>query len=288
MNGNPGILAVAAWAVTLAMTLAGHARADRPGTDERAWIPAMREVHARFRGTPGTLAQFGDSITVTMAYWAPLRYADPQKLPAAERARWQQVMQYQTEDCWTRWKGPDYGSQGSTTIRWAHQHIHTWLKTHRPETAVIMFGTNDLTQVPLEEYEQKLAEVVEACLKQGTVVILSTIPPRSGMLEKSQQYAEAARRVAGRLKVPRIDLHAEILARRRDDWDGSLPKFDDYRGYEVPTLIARDGVHPSNPRSHVNDFTPAGLRSSGYTLRNYLTLHVYAEVIDQVLQPSDR
>ncbi len=39
------------------------------------WIDAMREVHGHFSGKRGTFAQFGDSITVTMAFWAPLPYA---------------------------------------------------------------------------------------------------------------------------------------------------------------------------------------------------------------------
>jgi hypothetical protein len=54
----------------------------------------------------------------------------------------------------------------------------------------------------------------------------------------------------------------------------------------VPTLIARDGVHPSYPKKHQNDFSEESLRNSGYTLRNYLTLLKYAEVIDLVLKPG--
>ena len=36
-----------------------------------AWVPAMRAVHAQFKGKPGTFAQFGDSISVSMAFWTP-------------------------------------------------------------------------------------------------------------------------------------------------------------------------------------------------------------------------
>ena len=36
------------------------------------WIEPMREVHRRFTGRAGTFAHFGDSITVTMAFWTPL------------------------------------------------------------------------------------------------------------------------------------------------------------------------------------------------------------------------
>src|SRR5439155_27224065 len=134
-----------------------------------------------------------------------------------------------------------------------------------PETAVIMFGTNDLGQVPLKEYEDKTRAVVQRCLKNGTVVILSTIPPRHGRLEQARQYAAAVRKVAAEEKVPLIDYFAEIRKRRPDDWDGALPKFKGSPGdeYQVPTLIARDGVHPSNP-SKFRDFSEESLRSNGY------------------------
>jgi hypothetical protein len=102
------------------------------------------------------------------------------------------------------------------------------------------------------------------------------------MLEKSKQYAESVRRVARGHQVPLVDYHAAILQRRPDDWDGSLPQFGDGNEYDVPTLVARDGVHPSNPIAH-QDFSEQSLRSNGYALRNYLTALAYAEVIRHVL-----
>jgi hypothetical protein len=53
--------------VTTFVTL-GESRASDP-----EWVKPMKKIHARFSGTPGTLALFGDSITVSMAFWAPLR-----------------------------------------------------------------------------------------------------------------------------------------------------------------------------------------------------------------------
>jgi lysophospholipase L1-like esterase len=168
------------------------------------------------------------------------------------------------------------------TVRWADDNVAAWLKKLNPETAVILFGTNDLHSVPLAEYEKKLGAVVQKCLDNGTVVILTTIPPRSGMLAKSKQYAEAARRVAKDLSVPLCDYSAECLKLRPDDWDGAQAKFKDFKGYDVPTLIARDGVHPSNPGKYQGDYSPEGLKSNGFVLRNYLTLLSYADVIERV------
>ena len=118
-------------------------------------------------------------------------------------------------------------------------------------------------------------------------MIVTTIPPRSGMLEKSRQFADVARKIARDDKLPLVDYFEEILKRRPQDWDGSLAKFKKLPGdeYEVPTLIARDGVHPSNPREYQN-YSKESLRNNGYQLRNALTLLTYAEVIQEVLKPS--
>jgi lysophospholipase L1-like esterase len=255
-------------------------KADEPP----AWVAAMKKVHADFKGTPGTFAQFGDSITVTMAFWAPLQ-GEPKKMSPEMSKALDAVKAYLKKDCWRDWKGPEYGSDGRKTIRWADENLDTWLKKLNPEVVLIMFGTNDLNDVPLAEYEKKTRSVVERCLKNGSVVILTTIPPRSGLADRAKQYADAQRAIAKDLQVPLIDYQAEILKRRPDDWDGSLAKFKDSPGdgYQVPTLISRDGVHPSIP-SKFGDFSDESLSNNGYGLRSYLTLMTYADVLRKVLQ----
>ena len=260
---------------------------EKPESEQRlpAWVEPMRRVHARFKGQPKTLAHFGDSITVTMAYWAPLEHLG-KDVPKEMQRPLATVQDYMAPQCWRTWKGPEYGSDGGQTIRWAHENIGGWLDKLRPEAAVIMFGTNDLGGIELEEYDAKTRQVVSACLERGTVPILSTIPPRHGFDEKAAVFAAAVRAIADDMHVPLIDYQAEVLARRPDDWDGQLEKFNRYEGYEVPTLIARDGVHPSYPEKHQHDFSEESLRSSGYTLRSYLTLLKYAEVINLALKPN--
>ena len=274
----------APWIVPCALLL--WVAPAKSGGDMPDWALPMKQVHQKFTGTKGTLASFGDSITVTLAYWAPLQ-GGPKKADAEAVKAYQLVKAYMQPPCWRDWRGPDFGSNGSMTIRWAHENMERWLKKHNPETAVIMFGTNDLTQVDAKEYEQKTREVVDKCLGNGTVVILTTIPPRSGLEGKSKQYAEIVRKIARDMKVPLIDYSAEILKRRPDDWDGSKLKGDVKDVYQVPTLISGDGVHPSNP-SRFQECTEVGLKSNGYLLRNYLTLRAYAEVINNVLKPKSK
>ncbi|HZL87711.1 MAG TPA: SGNH/GDSL hydrolase family protein [Pirellulaceae bacterium] len=247
------------------------------------WSQPMKQVHARFAGAPRTLALFGDSISVSMAFWAPLR-GEPKGMSPETAAAHDRVKEYLADECWTGWRGPEFGNEGRMTIRWAHENVDKWLAKLKPEAAIIMFGSNDLGELEVAEFEQKTTEVVDRCLAAGTVVLLTTLPPRSGLLEKSKQFAEAVRRVAKEKQVPLIDYQAEILKRRPDDWDGTLAKFKDVPGseYEVPTLVCRDGVHPSNPKAH-QEFSQESLNKNGFLLRNYLTLMAYANVIDRVL-----
>ncbi len=251
-----------------------------------AWVQPMREVRARFTGTPGTFAHFGDSITVTLAFWAG--WESKPKNPTSEAARaYELVKRYQNPDCWRNWKGPEFGNNGSMTVRWADENVARWLAKLNPEVVLIMFGSNDVAQMEVQEYAAKTRSVAEQCLKNGTVVILSTMPPRSGRVEKSAQFADAVRKIAVDLRVPLTDYNGEILKRRPDDWDGSLPKFKDTPEdvYQVPTLISRDGVHPSNPGAFADDSSEASLRTNGFALRNYLTLLTYAAVIENVCSP---
>src|SRR3954468_1453635 len=270
------------WLIWLLIIAASAApvRADDP-----IWLAPMKQVHSKFTGKAGTFAQFGDSITVTMAYWAGLRY-EHKNLDATGQKALELVNSHILKDCWDKWKGPEFGSNGSMTIRWADENVDRWIKKLNPEVVLIMFGTNDLNQLKIDEYESKTRSVVKRCLDNGTIVILSTIPPRSGKLDQSRQFADVVKKIAADTKVPLVDFLDECLKRRPDDWDGTLAKFNDGNKdvYDVSTLISRGGVHPSNPKKFSGDYSEEGLRSNGFALRNYLTLLAYADVIQKVLK----
>jgi hypothetical protein len=252
------------------------------GPRRNDWRDAMARVHVRFRGRPGTFAHFGDSITVSLAFWTPLRYARKNAPEDMQRA-FRRVDGSMRPECWRDWKGPEYGNEGGMTIRWAHENVDRWLKKLDPEVALIMFGTNDLHSMEVDEYRDKVRDVVRRCLDNGTIVILSTIPPRHGFLEKSRSFADACRGLAHEFSVPLVDYHAEILRRRPDDWDGAADAFREYHDYDVPTLLSRDGVHPSAPKSFQDDYSDRALERHGYGLRNYLVLRRYAEVLEMLV-----
>ncbi len=256
---------------------------SRAADEPPAWVKPMKEVRGKFNGKSGTLSLFGDSITVSKAFWAPLAFA-PKDLPPEIAKSLGPVKKHMLDDCWSKWRGGDYGSESGQTAQWAEKNIDAWLTKLNPECAVIMFGTNDVTRTDTETYTKQMRAVVEKCLKNGTVVILTTIPPRAGQEKKCEAFAEATRKIATDLKVPLIDYHAEVLKRRPTDWNGADAKFKEFAKdvYQVPTLIAGDGVHPSYP-AKLSDYSADALKSNGYQLRSVLTLHAYADVVRLVL-----
>jgi len=248
-------------------------------TGEPAWADHARQVHAKFSGQKGTLAAFGDSITVTLAFWTPLLYKRT-NAPAEMEEAFALVKRHLAQPCWRDWKGPRFGNEGMKTTRWALDHVDEWLKRLNPEAVVILFGTNDLNDVDAARYARNMRDLTDKCLANGTVPILTTIPPRHGRAEKAAAFAKIVRDLAGELKLPLIDYHAEILRRRPDDWDGADEKFREHKGYDVPTLLARDGVHPSHPKAWQDDYSDEALGKCGFCLRNCMTLMTYARVLN--------
>jgi hypothetical protein len=261
--------------------------ARETAADANHWVEPMKKVHAKFTGQAGTFAHFGDSITVTMAFWSPLAYSR-KNMDDATQADFALVKGHMKEACWREWKGPGFGNDGSMTIRWAFDNVEQWLKRLNPETVLIMFGTNDVGQLQPDEYETKYREVVRKCLDNGTVVIVSTIPPKHGQDAKVKALNDVLCKIAREMNVPLCDYCEAIMGRRPDDWDGAMDKFKSAGGdvYQVPTLISGDGVHPSNPKQWEGDYSAEGLRHNGYVLRTYVVLRSYAEVIRQVLKPE--
>jgi lysophospholipase L1-like esterase len=245
---------------------------------EPTWARNARVIHGSFTGSPGTLALFGDSITESLAFWAPLAEGRGPAPPLIEGA-FARVKTRLRPECWSEWRGEAFGNASKTTTAWARKNVDRWLATLKPEVALIMFGSNDLPDRDQRGYRKALTEVVEACIRRATVPILSTLPPRSGLARESATFSGVVRAVAMDLDVPLIDYHAAILERRPDDWDGTTFVVPGGNPYEVLTLISGDGVHPSNPAKFFKDYSDEALRISGFGLRTAQALLAYDQVV---------
>lgn len=234
-------------------------------------VRTMQRIHAGFNGTEGYVAQFGDSITHSLAFWTPVAQKPPQRylsdsddlplLPSG--TTWSSLIKG------ARAKGPDHANQSGWRTGQLVEAVDAVLAREKPEVALILIGTNDIADGKLPaDYQKNLIEIVRKCAKAGCVPVLNTIPPRRDQEEAVAKANEVIRFVAKELNVPLVDYHEAIVSLRPGNaWDG--------------TLISRDGVHPSG--GEVGDFSSENLRNSGYALRNWLNFLTYRQLHFRVL-----
>lgn len=243
----------------------------KPSKQSPEVLAAMQKVHAEFKGQHGRVAQFGDSITYSMAFWSPMSWDNPDRfikqddgLPKAPpKLRWRDYVKG------ARDKGPKFANYSGWRVGQLLKSMDAVLERDKPEVAIIMIGTNDISggTVPAS-YRVSLEEVIKKCTAAHCVPILNTIPPRRDRDKAVDEANKIIRDVAKKLHVPLADFHAECLRRRPGkSWDG--------------TLISRDGVHPSGGKS--NDYSEGNLNVCGYALRNWLNFLVYRQLYFRVL-----
>jgi len=238
-------------------------------------VEAMRKVHAGFSGQSGYVAQFGDSITYSMAFWSPIGWDEPQRyltdddgLPKKPKnARWRDYVKG------TRDKGPKFANYSGWRVGQLLKAMDAVLQREKPEVAIIMIGTNDISggRVP-DTYRANLEQVIRKCTAAHCVPILNTIPPRRGREMAVAEANKIIRDVAKKMNVPLADFHAECLRLRPgDSWDG--------------TVISKDGVHPSGGKSNV--YTVENMKNCGYALRNWANFLALRQIYFRVLHPDE-
>jgi len=245
------------------------------GDEPPAWIEPMREVHTDFNGTSGYVAQLGDSITHTMAFWTPIGWDEPDQylteddgLPARPNdLRWCDTLSGYRD------KGPDHGNYSGWKVGNILRVIDDVLREKQPEMAIIMVGTNDISggSVP-DDYRAGLETIVDKCLAAHCVPILNTIPPRRNRDDAVEAINEIIRETSASKQVPLVDYYAACLELRPgDSWDG--------------TVISSDGIHPTAGESNV--YTEENMKNNGYALRNWINFLAVREVYFRVIEPVE-
>ena len=233
--------------------------------EKPSWADAMRRVGAGAGGGPCYVAQFGDSITYSMAFWAPLGWADPglyipndglPKNPVDRR--WRDAIQ----GC--RDKGAEFGNFSGWRVTNLLGVVERVLEGHRPRAAILMIGTNDIQgNIVPPTYRGHLERIVKTCLDARCIPILNTIPPRRDCMKAVEGINKIIKEVAAKFNVPLVDYCAEIL--RLQPGDACFG-----------TLISEDGVHPTAGRTQ--DYSAGNLKTSGYALRNWLNFMMFRQV----------
>ena len=154
-----------------------------------------------------------------MAFWSPIGWDAPDRYLARDdglpktpsNLRWRDWVKG------TRDKGPKFANYSGWKVGQLNQAMDEVLKREKPEFAIIMIGTNDISggKVP-PSYREGLEQVVSKCLDAHCVPILNTIPPRRGREEAVAEANRIIRDVAGERNIPLADFHAECVRLRPD------------------------------------------------------------------------
>lgn len=112
------------------------------------------------------------------------------------------------------------GISGNTTVD-ALKRLEPEVLARKPQLVTVMFGLNDMTRVPLEEFEANLSSIVRQCRGVGAEVMLCTpnsvtdTPDRP--VAKLVEYVAAIRNTGQREQVPVVDCYAAFEAVRAED-----------------------------------------------------------------------
>ena len=188
-----------------------------PPTSAYGLLPEGWEAGARARWTAENTARsiltLGDSISESQAFIA--------------EARWDPASGVSVVEGYLHLP-KDLGSMAGQESRWGAEIVHEALAAGHPETATILFGTNDARHgYELPAYIAHMRTIIEACLAAGTLPIVLTPPPLDGSVDRVAELAGVVTDLALEYQVPLFDLQRFLMDRGQLETD--LP----------------DGVHPS-------------------------------------------
>jgi hypothetical protein len=250
------------------------------------YAEAMKKVTAKFSGKEGVVIHLGDSITYANQYSGWARFGKG-KTPQEEAAcKWMHVGADNESDGWylARVNRSDTAVSGIRSYEYLEggkagiPPMAEVVKKYNPQMAVVMLGTNDVNggRTPAQ-YKADMSKVVDLIIGNGTIPILSTIPPIRGKDDAVKAFNAVLAEIVREKKIPLIDYYAEIVKRRPTDWMG--------------TLISDDGVHPTGDHAGAgpgSEPTEENLKNSGQLLRGVLSVRKIAEVKAKVLDGAKK
>ncbi|MCZ7647949.1 MAG: SGNH/GDSL hydrolase family protein [Planctomycetota bacterium] len=265
-------------AVACATSQAGAYQAEQVAYD---WPAAMKAVAQKFKGTPGVYLHLGDSISYANPYSQYARNGQGHSAEEKAFLKWSHCNDRNDTDGWFLTSNDVQNGRSHTAasgVR-ADEYLQGGkhglpsladiVKKYNPQMALVMLGTNDLSAGrPVAAYIADMEKLVDALLANGTVPLLSTLPPHLKKMEACDQYNAALKALAEKKKLPLVDLNAEMRARAGEAYT---------KGY-----MADDGVHLS-PASSNGPASEENLKQCGYLLRGYLAVQKGMEVKAKVL-----
>ena len=258
--------------------------------DALDYVQPMKKVAARFTGKDGVVLHLGDSITYANGYSGWARGGKGKTPQDQAVCKWMHTGEDNDLDGFYLCRVDRPGNRSDTACSGIRSDeylaggksgmpsLAEILKKYNPQIALVMLGTNDATagKAPAE-VKANMAKITDALIANGTVPILSTIPPYAGKEEVAKSYNAALAELSKERHVPLIDFWGEIMKRRPTDWNG--------------TLLGKNDVHPTADHGGANpgsEPTDENLKNSGLLLRGWLSVRKIGEVKEQVIDKVKR
>lgn len=266
--------------ILTAMLLALSATAADPAPRVETWdyVPTAKTISAAFTGDMGKVVPMGDSITYAnpASSWArrgvgrtPAELALATWMRAGRNDRsngwWLAADDQPERRSWTAASGITAGEYLKGGFNGLPSLVDI-LTDHKPQVALILLGTNDVKQgIPPAAYLVNMEAIYKACMTAGAIPVVTTIMPNTAAKAGSiQAYNDGLFELAGKLKLPFLDMHGEFLKLRPGDtWQ--------------MTLISKDGIHPSHAGSE-GPASPENLAKCGYLAKCFLQCRKVGEL----------
>jgi lysophospholipase L1-like esterase len=250
------------------------------------YAKAMKAVTKKFKGTEGVVLHMGDSIT----------YAN-QNTKWARSFKWNKKGAYSPSDIEVlKWSHADKdksklngwhlasvdaasgrsetavsGIRTGQYVKGGYRGIASaadLIKRYNPQIAIVMLGTNDgLAKIKPDEAEKHIKTLITLLLENGTIPVLSTIPPCVKF--DAESYNQRYRKLAEKHKIPMIDLYKDMMALAGDKWKEQM--------------LSGDGIHLSHQLSGDKP-SKENLSKCGYLLRCFLAVQKIKELRSVVLK----
>ncbi|MCD6459497.1 DUF4091 domain-containing protein [bacterium] len=207
----------------------------------RSIIANLRKIYNK-SNRPKSILNVGDSISFSMAFMWPMRWNKPGL----------------TINEGYKYIDKNAAAKSDMKSNWGKNIIDSVLKNIHPQTATILFGTNDvLKNANPAKYYDNMEYIIDACIKHGTIPILLTIPPTTKKsIDTVKKFNYQLRELARTKKIPVLDIFQLFMD--QNNWRDLLS----------------DGIHPS----YFEDS-----RAGGYSLINESLYEMYKMIETYVI-----
>jgi GDSL-like lipase/acylhydrolase family protein len=255
--------------------------------EERDYAGPMKKVAAKFRGAAGVVIHVGDSITYANPYGQWARQGKGKTKADRDVLLWMHTHRNNKLDGWYLARVDRPGGRSDTAVsgiridqflrggKGGVPPLRRIVKLYNPQVVVLMLGTNGVSaNRAAYRYKAEMEQAIKLFLDNGTVVVLSTIPPHYKHEQLGKEYNKALKGLARKHGLPMIDYYGQIVQLQPNNWNG--------------TILRKNNVHPTDGRLASGYPSDQNFKKSGYLLRGWLSVQKIRQVKETVLDSIKR